>query len=179
MPARYAYRQSRIVALMIAVTAIFALAPAVLSAPRGIASSTPLEFSTEQLEVKFLQHINETRVSVGLEVLPANQAIVDGSRLWADSMRVAEGISHDPNLKFAYSGTWVRLGENVGTGPDVESIAAAFVASPSHYANIVRPGWDAAGIGVVTIGNRVYVVQRFLDEGPPRKLAGLSFASRG
>ena len=179
MPARYAHRQSRIVALMIAITALLSLAPAVLSAPRGIAGSTPLEFSAEVLEVKFLQHINETRVSVGLEALPANQAIVDGSRLWADAMRAAEGIAHDPNLKSAYSRTWVRLGENVGTGPDVESIAAAFVASPSHYANIVRPGWDAAGIGVVTIGNRLYVVERFLDEGPPRKLAGLTFASRG
>lgn len=164
--------------MLVAVT-VLSLSPAVLSAAKGFSSSTPLGLSAEQMENMFLQHINDTRISVGLEALPTSQSLVGAGRGWAESMRVAEGISHDANLKFSYSGTWVRLGENVGTGPDVESIAAAFVASPSHYANIVRPGWDAAGVGVVTVGNRIYVVQRFLDEGPARKLSSLTFTSRG
>lgn len=164
---------------MLAAVAVLTLLPAVLSGAKGIASSTPLAYSADQLESKFLEHINETRLSVGLEALPVSQSLVGSSRRWAESMRAAEGISHDANLKFAYSGAWVRLGENVGTGPDVESIAAAFVASPSHYANLIRPGWDAAGVGVVITGNRIYVVQRFLDEGPSRKLSGLTFSSRG
>ena len=42
---------------------------------------------------------------------------------------ISEGMTQD----------WAKLGENVGTGPDVGSVMDAFIASPGHYANIVDP----------------------------------------
>jgi uncharacterized protein YkwD len=54
------------------------------------------------------------------------------------------------------------LGENVGSGPSVEAIQAAFMNSPGHRANILNPEFNWAGAGVAVAGNgTVYVVQVF------------------
>jgi uncharacterized protein YkwD len=158
--------------------AALSVLPIAMSNAMARAGSTPVEFAPAELEAKFLGEINAVRLSVGLDPLPADNLLIDSSRTWADAMRFAGQINHDPSLKYAYAQPWLRLGENVGTGPDVESIAAAFVASPTHYANIVRPDWDGAGVGVVSIGARIYVVQRFVDRGPSRRLANLTFSAR-
>jgi uncharacterized protein YkwD len=161
-----------------AAVAALSFLPIVVSNATADAGSTPVEFSPVELEAKFLEQINDVRVTVGLDPLVADTMLIDASRTWADSMRFAGQINHDPGLKYSYSQSWLRLGENVGTGPDVESIAAAFIASPTHYANIVRPDWDGAGVGVVSVGARIYVVQRFVDRGPSRRLSNLTFSAR-
>jgi uncharacterized protein YkwD len=171
-------KRSRLLATVISITSLLAAVPLAISNVAAHAGSSPIEFSNEQLEEKFLGEINAIRESVGLDPLSADPLLVDSGRGWADAMRNAAGISHDPSLKNSYSQAWLRLGENVGTGPDVESIAAAFVASPTHYANIVRPDWDGAGIGVVSIGTRIYVVERFVDRGPSRRTLNMTFANR-
>jgi uncharacterized protein YkwD len=163
----------------VSLAALLSVVPIVITNAKARAGATPIEFTNAQLEEKFLEQINVARTSVGLDELAADPLLVDAGRTWAESMRLASAINHDPSLKHSYSQAWLRLGENVGTGPDVESIAAAFVASPSHYANIVRPDWDGAGIGVTTIGARIYVVERFVDRGPSRRTTNMTFAFRG
>jgi uncharacterized protein YkwD len=176
---RNSSKRFRIAALGASLTAVLSIVPLVISNAKAQAGSTPVEFTSAQLEGKFLEQINAVRTSVGLDELAADPLLVEAGRTWAESMRAAAAINHDPSLKYSYSQSWLRLGENVGTGPDVESIAAAFVASPSHYANIVRPDWDGAGIGVVSIGTRIYVVERFVDRGPSRRTTNMTFAFRG
>jgi uncharacterized protein YkwD len=176
---RISIKRSRIAAVGVSLTALLSIVPLVISNAKAQAGSTPVEFTSVQLEGKFLEQINVVRRSVGLDELAADPFLIESGRTWADSMRTAAAINHDPSLKYAYPQSWLRLGENVGTGPDVESIAAAFLASPSHYANIVRPDWDGAGIGVVSIGTRIYVVERFVDRGPSRRTVNMTFAFRG
>jgi uncharacterized protein YkwD len=170
--------RTRIVAITVGLGALLSVVPLAISNAKAHAGSTPIEFTSGELEAKFLEQINAVRSSVGVDPLDADPLLIDSGRAWAESMRAASGIDHDPSLKHSYSQPWLRLGENVGTGPDVESIAAAFIASPSHYANIIRPDWDGAGIGVVSVGTRIYVVERFVDRGPTRRTATLTFVSR-
>jgi len=54
------------------------------------------------------------------------------------------------------------LGENVGMGGDVATIHTAFMNSPHHRENILDPGFNQVGIGVIVSGGTVYVTEDFL-----------------
>lgn len=71
-------------------------------------------------------------------------------------------ICHASPISAGVTHPWAKLGENVGTGPDVGSIMQAFIASPGHYANIVDPEFTHVGVGVVWDGNRMYTTHRFM-----------------
>lgn len=71
-------------------------------------------------------------------------------------------ICHASPISAGVTHSWAKLGENVGTGPDVGSIMNAFIASPGHYANIIDPEFTHIGVGVVWDGNRMYTTHRFM-----------------
>ena len=58
----------------------------------------------------------------------------------------------------------------MGRGGSTDSIYAAFVASPTHYENVVDPAYTEIGIGVVQgADGKQYTVQRYLaPSGIPR-----------
>jgi len=63
--------------------------------------------------------------------------------------------------------SWQKLGENVGVGPSVDSLTAAFIASPAHYRNLVDPSWDSMGVGVTIVNGTIYVAEEFMQGDPP------------
>lgn len=66
---------------------------------------------------------------------------------------------HNPDLQSEVSG-WAIVGENVGAGPDVDSVHAALMASSSHRRNILSPELTELGVGAArTADGRVWVVQ--------------------
>jgi hypothetical protein len=78
------------------------------------------------------------------------------------------GKGHNPNLQAdveaVIGNNWSALGENVGCGADVDSLDAALLASPPHYANIVDTRWNYVGIGVTVDGQgRLWVVFDFVQ----------------
>jgi hypothetical protein len=76
-------------------------------------------------------------------------------------MASAGTISHNPNLSTQVTG-WMKLAENVGMGPSIDSVHQAFVASHPHYVNLTDTQVTAVGIGVVTSGATVFIVEDFL-----------------
>ncbi|MGI8792459.1 MAG: CAP domain-containing protein, partial [Acidimicrobiales bacterium] len=100
-------------------------------------------------EAQFVARINSLRTSKGLAPLELHGELVGLARRWAVSMAAADRISHHPNLVGSVSAPWVKLGENVGVGTDVDRLFDAFVASPSHYKNLVDPAFRQIGVGVV------------------------------
>ncbi|MFB3738104.1 MAG: CAP domain-containing protein [Candidatus Velamenicoccus archaeovorus] len=56
---------------------------------------------------------------------------------------------------------WSIGGENVGVGSSVESLQDAFMASPTHRENILRPSFDHTAIGMVRVGGRLWVTVVF------------------
>ena len=88
------------------------------------------------------------------------------AQAWAKKLAADGALSHS-KLTDGYGSetSWCYLGENVGMGPSLEAIEAAFMASPSHRANIVSWNYDHIGTGVVYVESTGYyfVVQEFVD----------------
>jgi pyruvate/2-oxoglutarate dehydrogenase complex dihydrolipoamide acyltransferase (E2) component len=114
-------------------------------------------------EAQFLTLTNQLRVAHGLNALATNGELVSIARRWSGNMAAAGGISHNMSLPNQVSVYWTKLGENVGTGWDVQSIQTAFINSPHHYENLVDPAFNYVGIGVVDSGGKIYVTVDFMQ----------------
>jgi hypothetical protein len=97
-------------------------------------------------EAGFVSLINSERSSRGLNALNVYWDLVDDARVHSDVMANADKIFHSSNLSGVTSG-WAALGENVGVGPTVGDLHAAFMNSSGHRANILGD-WDSVGVGV-------------------------------
>lgn len=118
-------------------------------------------------ESSFIAEVNATRAGLGLQPLQLDVELTNLARGWAGSMRdgvCGEGafICHASPISAGVTHPWAKLGENVGTGPDVGSIMSAFIASPGHYANIIDPEYTHIGVGVVWDGTRMFTTHRFM-----------------
>lgn len=94
--------------------------------------------------------VNQARSSNGLNPLPNDDGLRWMARRQASAMSAKGYIYHNPSLAQEAdqaSLPWVTLGENVGKGPSTEAIHQAFLASPTHRANVMKPDFNALGIG--------------------------------
>ena len=127
----------------------------VRDAPQAAASSSD--------EAAFVAALNNVRVNAGLPPLTVDVQLANLARGHAQTMADAGSIFHASPITAGYSGPWVKMGENVGFGPSVSNLTNAFVASPSHYANITDPAFTHIGVGVVWKSNLIYTTHRFLQ----------------
>lgn len=118
-------------------------------------------------EAAFINQVNATRASKGLAPLTLNVELTNLGRQWAGQMRdgvcgAGNFICHASPISAGVTQPWEKLGENVGTGPNVNAVMNAFINSPGHYANIVDPEFTHIGVGVVWDGNRMFTTHRFM-----------------
>jgi uncharacterized protein YkwD len=109
----------------------------------------------------FVAAINNLRASQGLNPLTVDGNLTSVAQDWANSMGLADGISHRSDLRSGITGNWQTLGENVGVGPSVDSLMQAFIASPGHYKNLVDPRFTHVGVGTVRVGGMLYTAHEF------------------
>lgn len=126
-----------------------------------LATSGPAQAAASPDEAKVFALSNSLRASVGAPALTFDESLSQLARAWAAKMAAAGTISHNPSLSKQVSG-WTKLSENVGMGPSIETIHAALVASHSHYVNLVDTEVTLMGIGVVNVGNAVFIVENFM-----------------
>lgn len=107
--------------------------------------------------------INDLRASHGLGPLAIDNALAGSAQSWAQHMADTGTLSHDPALGSAVSG-WTKLGENVGTGPNVDQIWQAFLRSPGHLDNLLDPAFTHMGVGFVIDGTSQYTTHRFMTK---------------
>jgi hypothetical protein len=129
-------------------------------------------------EAGFVAKLNDLRISKGLRPLGGNGGLTNMARGWSSQMASRGGISHNPNMASQAPGNWSRLGENVGMGPNVDSLHNAFVNSPSHYANMVNGYYDSVGVGVVQSGGTMFVTFNFMATGGAPQVASGAVAPR-
>ncbi|MEO7837064.1 MAG: CAP domain-containing protein [Acidimicrobiales bacterium] len=116
----------------------------------GVAlAAGPASADTGSDETAFVEKLNELRATRGLPALAIRAELIDVARPWAGRMASVGTISHNPDLAAQAPSNWVRIGENVGVGPNVQSLHDAFVASPLHFRNMIDPEFDLVGVGVV------------------------------
>ena len=117
------------------------------------------------MEAAFVAKINALRASKGLGGLAVHSELVGIARNWAQAMANANQISHNPNFPNQVSANWRKLGENVGTGGNVDVLFNAFVNSPAHYENLVDPAFNNVGVGVVIKNGVIYTSHQFMQLG--------------
>jgi len=103
-------------------------------------------------EVRSIDLVNAARAAIGVGRLITRPELASMARAQAERMAARGEIFHNPNLAADITASglrWARVGENVGVGPNVDVIQAAFMASPHHRANLLFGGYNAMGAGVV------------------------------
>lgn len=131
----------------------------------------PASADTGSEEMAFVQKLNELRGSQGLAPLAVKGELFDLARAWSGRMAAAGNISHNPDLAAQAPSNWLRMGENVGMGPDVQVLHDAFVASPLHYRNMIDPDFESVGVGVVHgAGDIIFVTVNFMKAQPAAQI---------
>ena len=83
----------------------------------------------------------------GLGALSMDGRLQASAQGWARQLAQDASLHHQDVGQFLDG--WTTAGENIAFGPSVDTMFAALVASPRHYANMVRREFSAVGIGVV------------------------------
>jgi uncharacterized protein YkwD len=79
---------------------------------------------------------------------------------WAKKQYLAGKMSHNPNYSKQIPKGWTRAGENVAAGYSYTQVMDAWVASPSHYANLTRD-YTSVGIGYYEANGKRYWAVEF------------------
>lgn len=134
-----------------------------LTACKPIITYTPIPSE----ETMFLSKINNLRESLGVSPLVPNSALAITSCAWNDQLIAERRVYHDPNLRTAMTMAdpqWEKGGENVGMGRSVDLLFNAFVASPTHYRNLVDPEFSKVGICVAHAeSGKLFTTHRFME----------------
>ena len=117
-------------------------------------------------EGAFLSKINASRAAEGLAPVSVHSDLVPDARTHSAEMMAAGEIYHTSPLSAVASG-WEALAENVGAGPSVDSLHAAFMASAGHRRNILGD-YNYVGIGVSqSDSGQLWVTVIFMRKGAP------------
>jgi len=127
--------------------------------PASVVNIDPNEAATQ-----FFDLTNGARANGGVGPLQWRADVASMAVAHSVEMAQAGGIWHgsfvsEGNLKALNASS---LGENVGMGGDVASIQDAFMNSPHHLENIMDPGFNQVGIGVIQSDGVIYVTLDFL-----------------
>lgn len=98
--------------------------------------------------------VNEARYNAGLPILKRNPVLDAAAKRKLDDMRAKNYFAHDTpdGMKpwiFFEGYEYKRAGENLAHQFDtVQETVDGWIASPTHYANIVKPEYTETGIAV-------------------------------
>lgn len=114
---------------------------------------------------------NGLRAYAKLPSLAASRNLNAVAQQHSERMVERGALFHPSNREFMDNvsrelSSWTRAGENLGSGPDWESILRAFRSSEGHASNMLFRGYDTVGVGLATDGHRnVYVTLLFVEAG--------------
>jgi uncharacterized protein YkwD len=113
------------------------------------------------LDAQFVSMLNDERSAAGLNILVPYDDLVDDAVIHTGAMLARGDIYHSSDLTKFTTG-WQSIGENVGYGPNVTKLHNAFMASPTHRANIMGD-YDRVGVASrVDPNGRIYVTVLFM-----------------
>ncbi len=136
------------------------------SADTPFSNTNDNELQTEQ---QLLQLANQDRAQAGAPPLTIDSGLSQAARIHAQAMFDARQLSHqftgEPSLpQRLAAATKLQLdqeGENVALDYDAEGAEHHLMLSPPHRANLLNPGYNVIGLGIVTSGDHLYIVQDF------------------
>jgi len=143
--------------------------------------SSPYDVEAER---ELFNLANQARAQAGLTPLQMDDGLTQAARTHAAAMAAQQQLSHqfasEPSLAERLAANCTlhldRAGENVSVASSVELSHQGLMHSPPHRENLLNPGYNVAGFGVVRAGNSLYVAQDFAHSLPaysPRQAGGL------
>jgi uncharacterized protein YkwD len=130
-----------------------------------VSQAPPSNLSPEQQLFKLL---NIARHHAGLEELQWDPKLAKSAQAHSEQMAQHSDLSHlfpgEPDLEQRVGSTGVRfdsVAENVAIADDPEAAHLALMNSPGHRANILSPKYNAVGLAVVRVKERIYITQDF------------------
>jgi uncharacterized protein YkwD len=125
-------------------------------------------WTTKAGEKGFARKINSARRAAGKGQLRLDPELSRAARKHTFEMFRKDLLHHTPENALRRRVTnWSTLGENVGVGGTVDSLHAAFMASPLHKDNILYTSFRHVGIGTVKRNGRMWVTVIFEAQTDP------------
>lgn len=128
--------------------------------------SCSAESVTEKTVSGILSLCNSEREKLGLNSLVLDSALSEAALIRADEITTDGNFRHiRPDGSGCFTvirGEYSYAGENLAKGEaDAGRIVSAWMASPDHKANIIKPEFTSAGIAVINSGDTYYIVMLF------------------
>ena len=124
-------------------------------------------------EKQLVELINQARASEGLPPLALDERLTRAARKHTHLMVQEQKLSHqfgdEPPLQVRVANEDLRSdrqAENVALEMDVAGAHAELMNSPPHRANILSPNYNAVGVGVMLVGDKLYVTEDFAHREP-------------
>jgi uncharacterized protein YkwD len=127
---------------------------------------------------------NQARAQAGIAPLQMDEGLIQAARAHAAAMAAQQQLSHqfagEPPLAQRLAANCTlhldQAGENVSLASSVDQSHQGLMHSAPHRGNLLNPGYNVAGFGVVRAGSSLYVAQDFGHSLPaysPRQAGGL------
>lgn len=110
---------------------------------------------------RLLTLVNDARRSAGLPGVAIDSRLSAIASGHAQDMATKGSIYHNPSFPIQAQ-PWKSCGENVGAGGDADTVHRAFMSSAQHRSNIRNRNYNLVGIGVVSSGGKLWVVEDFV-----------------
>ncbi len=129
----------------------------------------PLKYVDPEAEQTLLQLTNQARAQAGLSPLSLDPGLTNAARVHAEAMFQARQLSHQFEGELSLparlaAATRIQLdqeGENVAFDYNAAEGHAHLMLSPPHRENLLNPGYNVIGLGVVRGEGRLYIVEDF------------------
>lgn len=121
----------------------------------ALAPATPAATTQAQTELAVVAAVNDLRASHNLPPLRVDATLVQAARDHTSTLVRDNIFEHGAFAQriARYGARGPAFGENLawGTGglAAPRSLVSAWMRSPGHRANLLRPGWNRIGIGAV------------------------------
>lgn len=136
------------------------VAPAARAVSAASGSPATASATVAQMTAAVYADTNQVRYDADQNGLARNAALDKVAAAWAYQQWKNGSMSHNPYYSKQIPTGWTRAGENVAKGYTYTKVVDAWVASPSHYANLVRD-YTSVGIGFYEANGKRYWSQVF------------------
>lgn len=142
---------------------------AAVKSASAAAADIPFHKFEPEAEEQLLQLANQARRKAGAAELTPDPGLAEAARVHAQAMLAARQLSHqlegEPSLPqrlaIATSLLLDQEAENVALDIDAQRGHEHLMHSPPHRANLLNAAYNVVGLGVVSVGDHIYIVEDF------------------
>jgi len=136
-------------------------------------------WNPKEPETGFAKLINQARNNGERSKLRLDPELSKAARVHTQEMVKRSLLHHTTSPTLSKRVTrWRLLGENVGVGNTVDSLHQAFMGSPAHRANVMHSEFRYVGVGVATVGGRMWVTVIFENQVDPGTILNMPSCKR-